>query len=131
LESEHFDTELTLHELDTAANNMNFNLAGGLDGIGGKFIQKFWVYLRVPLLKYAQHSFDTGTLSQSFNSAGIKLIPKKGDVKQLKNWRPISLLNCIYKIIAKAIDNRLKKFLKSFSQDRKKVSPRKDKYRSV
>jgi hypothetical protein len=104
-----FDAELSLHELDTAANTMNLNSAGGLDGIGGKFINKFWIYLRFPLVKYARHSFATGNLSQSFNSAGIKLIPKKGDVTQLKNWRPISLLNCIYKIIAKALDNRLKK----------------------
>jgi hypothetical protein len=104
-----FDNPLILQELDLAANSMNVNSAGGLDGIGGKFIRKFWTYLRIPLVKYANFSFDTGNLSQSFNSAGIRLIPKKGDTKQLKNWRPISLLNCIYKIIAKALDNRFKK----------------------
>jgi hypothetical protein len=43
------------------------------------------------------------------NSAIIKLIPKKGDLSKVKNWRPISLLNCSFKIIAKAVDNRLKK----------------------
>jgi hypothetical protein len=58
-----FDADLSLHELDRAANTMNLNSAGGLDGIGGKFINKFWIYLRVPLVKYARHSFVTGNLS--------------------------------------------------------------------
>jgi hypothetical protein len=54
------------------------------------------------------YCFEKGSLSQPFNSAGIKLIPKKGDISQIKNWRPISLLNCVFKVIAKAVDNRLK-----------------------
>jgi Reverse transcriptase (RNA-dependent DNA polymerase) len=37
------------------------------------------------------------------------LIPKKGDSTRLKNWRPISLLNCFYKVISRAINSRLKK----------------------
>jgi hypothetical protein len=37
------------------------------------------------------------------------LIPKKGDSSKIKNWRPISLLNCIFKAIANAVDGRLKK----------------------
>ncbi len=48
-------------------------------------------------------------LTNSFNSALIKLIPKKGDSTNLKNWRPISLLNCMYKILSRAANNRLKK----------------------
>jgi hypothetical protein len=108
-ESDFFDTPLSLQELDSAAFSINRNSAGGLDGIGGKFIKKYWAFLRYPLGKYANLCIDTGTLTQSFNSAGIRLIPKKGDVENIKNWRPISLLNCIYKVIAKALDNRLKK----------------------
>ena len=42
----------------------------------------------------------------------IKLIPKKdAEPFLIKNWRPITLLNCDYKIGAKAIANRLKTFL--------------------
>jgi hypothetical protein len=91
---------------------MNIQSAGGLDGIGAKFIRQFWLYLRVPLHKYALYSIGTGTLTQSFRSAGIKLIPKKGDITQIKNWRPISLLNCIYKVIAKALNTGFKKLWK-------------------
>jgi exonuclease III len=104
-----YDRPLSIQELDNAVNKSNPNSAGGLDGIGGKFIKQFWAYLRSPLHRYANYCIDKGTLTQSFDSAGIRLIPKKGDVTQIKNWRPISLLNCIYKIIAKALDNRLKK----------------------
>jgi hypothetical protein len=108
-ERDFFDSQLSLQELDTAAYSINTNSAGGLDGIGGKFIKKYWAFLRNPLWKYANFGFENGTLTQSFNSAGIRLIPKKGEIEKIKNWRPISLLNCIYKVIAKALDNRLKK----------------------
>ena len=43
----------------------------------------------------------------------IKLIPKKDTEPYLiKNWRPITLLNCDYKIAAKALANRPKKVLR-------------------
>jgi hypothetical protein len=48
-------------------------------------------------------------LTHSFATASIKLIPKKGDAERIKNWRPISLLNVLYKVAAKVINNRLKK----------------------
>jgi hypothetical protein len=108
-ESLFYDRPLTVQELDKAVNKTNPKSAGGLDGIGGKFIKQFWSFLRIPLHRYANFCIERGTLTQSFDSAGIRLIPKKGDVTQIKNWRPISLLNCIYKIIAKALDNRLSK----------------------
>ncbi|KAL3676729.1 hypothetical protein R1sor_026677 [Riccia sorocarpa] len=41
----------------------------------------------------------------------IKLLPKDGDTQLIKNWRPISLLNLSYKIIAKIMANRLRGFL--------------------
>jgi hypothetical protein len=44
-----------------------------------------------------------------FATAQIKLIPKKGDCTKIKNWRPISLLSNFYKILSRAVNNRLKK----------------------
>jgi hypothetical protein len=52
---------------------------------------------------------DRGSLTDNFRTAIIKLIPKKGDVSRIANWRPISLLNCLYKVISRAINSRLKK----------------------
>jgi hypothetical protein len=97
-ESLFFDWPLAIHELDKSIEKLNENSAGGLDGISTKFLKKFWAFIRVPLHKYSVEAFDTGTLTQSFNSAGIKLIPKKGDITQIKNWRPILLLNSVFKL---------------------------------
>ena len=39
----------------------------------------------------------------------IKLIPKKDtEPHYIKNWRPLTLLNCDYKLAARSIANRLK-----------------------
>jgi exonuclease III len=103
------DRDFDINELDRALDKMKSNTAGGPDGIGVPVYKKFWYLLRSALLEYCKAMQDTGNMSESFLTAAIKLIPKKGDTSQIKNWRPISLLNVGYKIISKAINNRLKK----------------------
>jgi hypothetical protein len=44
-------------------------------------------------------------------TAVIKLIPKKGDITKIGNWRPISLLSNFYKIISRAINVRLQQIV--------------------
>jgi hypothetical protein len=103
------DRDFDINELDKALDKMKSNTAGGPDGIGVPVYKKFWYLLRSALLEYCKAMLDAGNMSESFLTAAIKLIPKKGDTSQIKNWRPISLLNVGYKIISKAINNRLKK----------------------
>ena len=48
----------------------------------------------------------------------LTLIPKAGkDIRYLKNWRPISLLNTDYKIFAKVLANRIQKGISSLVND--------------
>ena len=103
------EKNLTIEELDESIKNAKSKSAPGADGFSNKFILTFWNLFRTALFKIANECFASGHLTESFRSANIKLIPKKGDLKQLKNWRPISLLNCFYKIISRAICARLKK----------------------
>ncbi len=116
---------ISIQELDLSASQGNRS-AAGMDGINNCFIKKFWHLLRTPLHRYVTYCHGTGTLSQSFKTASIKLIPKKGDASKLKNWRPISLLSCLYKVVSRALNNRLKKIngfifsraQKGFTKDR-------------
>ena len=89
----------------------NLSSAPGTDGISNKFIRHFWTFFRIPLLNYANHCFTTGQLTDSFRGAKIRLIPKKGDTSKIKNWRPISLLNCFYKILSRVLTSRLRVYI--------------------
>jgi exonuclease III len=108
-ERDTLDSQLTISELDESMEACNIRSAPGIDGLSNAFIKKYWQFFRVPLLNYATECFNKKRLTQNFRSASIKLIPKKGDHAQLKNWRPISLLSNMYKIISRAINNRLNK----------------------
>jgi hypothetical protein len=106
------DAPLTLKELTKSINKANLKSAPGSNGISNKFIKRYWDFLKHPLLKHANNAYTSGRLTNSFRTADIKLIPKKGgDLKKVKNWRPISLLNCFYKAISRAFAERLKKYM--------------------
>jgi hypothetical protein len=101
------DQAITVAELDAALEDSNMKSAPGIDGINNKFIKGIWQIVRYPLLRYANCCFRKKKLTENFNTACIKLIPKKGDLSAIKNWRPISLLSCYYKIISRVINHRL------------------------
>jgi hypothetical protein len=77
-------------------------------GIVIDLLKSFFYILGRPLFKCVQLSYEDNLLIELFKIAQIKLIPKKGDTSKIKNWRPISLLSNFYKILSRAINNRLK-----------------------
>ncbi len=105
------DAPLTTAELDAALNKCNMRSAPGIDEINNRFIHKFWVFFREPLREYFECCRNKGVLTKTFSTAVIKLLPKKGDTIQIKNWRPISLLSCFYKVISKAVNIRLNRVI--------------------
>ena len=56
-------------------------------------------------------SLASGCLPLSCRRAVITLLPKKGDLQQLKNWRPVSLLCTDYKLLSNALATRLGKVM--------------------
>ena len=91
----------------------------GTDGLPCEFDKVFWNDLGEILIKALNYSHVSGKLPISQRRGIIKLIPKKdADLTSIKNWRPLTLLNCDYKIASKAIANRVKTvLLKLISED--------------
>ena len=64
--------------------------------------------------------FERGKFVRSLNSMFLVLVPKKGGAEDLRDYRPISLVGGLYKILAKVLANRLKKVVSkvvSYSQN--------------
>ena len=81
----------------------------GTNGLPAVFYKTFWSELAPSLIISLNYSYDQGTLSVSQRRGIIKLIPKKdADPHFIKNWHPLTLLNCDYKIATKAIANQIK-----------------------
>ncbi len=79
------DLPLTIEELTQSINESNLKSAPGSNGISNKFIKTYWEFFKRPLLNYANYAFETGRLTNSFRTADIKLIPKKGgDLTKIK-----------------------------------------------
>jgi len=52
--------------------------------------------------------FEDGKLHDSFNTTWVALIPKKKGLLEVSDFRPISLVGSIYKVIAKILSRRIK-----------------------
>ena len=84
----------------------------GTDCLPAKFYILFWSDISDALISALNFSYDTGKLPITQRRGLIKLIPKKEtDLRNLKHWRPLSLLNCHYKIAAKLIAIRIQNTL--------------------
>ena len=81
----------------------------GLDGYTVEFFKFFWIDIGVFVLRSINYGYRTGLLSVTQKQGIITCLPKPNKCRyNLKNWRPISLLNVVYKMASAAIANRLK-----------------------
>lgn len=55
------------------------------------------------------NSLEKGFLPLNCRRAILTLLPKKGDLQEIKNWRPVALLSTDYKLLSKVLALRLKK----------------------
>jgi hypothetical protein len=105
------DAEFTAAEVEHALNQMGLLKAPGLDGMAPIFYQKYWNIVGNDLTASILSCLKDGSLLKKINHTHICLIPKVQNPESVKDFRPISLCNVVYKIIAKVLANRLKKIL--------------------
>ncbi|KAK3533868.1 hypothetical protein QTP70_032989, partial [Hemibagrus guttatus] len=105
------DRELSLEELHEALQRMENGRASGIDGLPAEFYKAFWAVIGQDVLDVLRDSIQRGELPLSCRRAVLTLLPKKGDLTHLKNWRPVSLLCTDYKLLSKALASRLTKVM--------------------
>lgn len=109
--SQSLDSAVSFKELTDAVMQMNAGRAPGIDGLPVDFYKTFWKIIGRDFYGVVQECFKDKLLPKSCQRAVLSLIPKKGDLSFLKNWRLVSILTSDYKIIAKLLANRMKSVL--------------------
>ena len=103
--------DFTASEVEQALFQMGPLKAPGPDGMSPIFYQKFWHIVGSDVTAGVLSCLRDGVLLQKINHTNICLIPKIQNPLSTKDYRPISLCNVVYKIVAKVLANRLKKVL--------------------
>jgi hypothetical protein len=78
------------------------------------FYKRYWEIVGEDVTKEVLDFLNGGILPRAWNETVIVLIPKTSNPESLKDLRPISLCNVLYKIASKVLASRLKPILDAF-----------------
>ncbi|RVW54428.1 Transposon TX1 uncharacterized 149 kDa protein [Vitis vinifera] len=98
----------TEEEISKALFQMDRDKAPGPDGFTIAVFQDCWDVIKEDLVSVFAEFHRSGVINQSTNASFIVLLPKKSTTKKISDFRPISLITSLYKIIAKVLSGRLR-----------------------
>ncbi|XP_072061976.1 uncharacterized protein [Arachis hypogaea] len=102
---------VTSEEVKRAVMTMSSFKAPGPDGFQAIFYKEFWDSLSNDVCGLVKRAFEGEPLNAAIFDTLIVLIPKVEVPSSLREFRPISLCNVIYKIVTKVLVNRFRPFL--------------------
>lgn len=85
--------------------------APGPDGFNFKFLQTFWDLIKGNVTEIFNDFHSHNTFVRSLNFTFLVMIPKRDNPKSINDFRPISLIGCIYKLLYKVLARRFSKVL--------------------
>ncbi|KAL4367675.1 hypothetical protein GQ457_05G016460 [Hibiscus cannabinus] len=98
-------------EVFAALLSLENSKAPGPDGFNMGFLKKIWSSLKAEVMDFFENFFKGNITDFSFNHSFIVLIPKSTNLVGIEEYRPISLVGCIYKLLSKVLAMRLRKVL--------------------
>ncbi|KAK2390980.1 hypothetical protein QL285_064484 [Trifolium repens] len=102
------EAPITKEEVRAALFQMHPDKSPGPDGFNPAFYQKFWEICGDEVFAAVKDWLWRGYFPSSLNETNICLIPKGDNPVSMKDFRPISLCNVLYKVVSKLLANRLK-----------------------
>lgn len=111
MELAHLDDCISEQEVHLALGQMPKNRASGPDGIPIEFYQSFWDLVRPNLMGIIGQFHNSKSNVSCVNKTQITLISKKEDASQIRDFRPISVINTTTKLFTKVLVNRLQSIM--------------------
>ncbi|KAJ9674856.1 hypothetical protein PVL29_024033 [Vitis rotundifolia] len=109
LEAENLEVPFDEAEIFSALLEVDGDKAPGPDGVTAAFWHTCWDFAKEEILEMFKEFHENGSFLKSLNNTFLVLIPKKYGAEDLGDFRPISLLGGLYKLLAKVLANRLKR----------------------
>lgn len=100
---------ISLDEVKSTIWACGSDRAPGPDGFTFAFLKQYWEDFGMDLYLAVKHFEASGHFEKGCNSSFIILVPKIQDPITINDFRPISLIGCLYKIISKVLAERIKK----------------------
>ena len=94
-------------EVHSALMDMNGDKAPSPDGFTVAFWQYCWEFVKEEVLEMFKEFHEQNAFLKSLNNTFLVLLPKKGGAEELGDFRLISLLGELYKLLAKVLANRI------------------------
>lgn len=113
-DSQSLKKTISVGEVKNAIRNHSNDKATGPDGLPVEFYKANEEWICQDLHELYTKAYENVSLGELINKGIIKLLPKEGDKSLIKNWRPITLLNVSYKILAKVLALRIENVLPKF-----------------
>ncbi|GJS20249.1 RNA-directed DNA polymerase, eukaryota [Tanacetum coccineum] len=104
-------------EIRLAVWDCGENKSPGPDGFTFEFFRKYWNCIGPDFCVAVEHFFVNGSFSKGCNSSFVALIPKVTDAKFVNDYRPISLIGSVYKVVTKIMATRLAMVIESIVSD--------------
>jgi hypothetical protein len=98
-------------EVREVVKGLDRDKAPGPDGFSLAFFQDCWEVVKGDFMAVFADFYSQGKFVKSINSTFISLIPTFHGAKEIKDFRPISLVGGVYKIIAKVLANRMRRVM--------------------
>ena len=108
---ERCDDDIGTGEIEAAIIGLGKNKSPGIDGLIGEFYVEFREELLPVLGRLYRRIEETGEMPQGMSTGLVTIIHKGGSRDRLENYRPLSMLNTDYKILARVMANRMKRVI--------------------
>ena len=104
---EQLERPLTKNEFSEIVKHLKSNKSPGYDGIPNEFYQMFWNHIEPLYMSMIDECWTEGSLPATMNVSVLTLIHKGDSRDRISNYRPISLTNTDYKLVAFVFAQRL------------------------
>jgi len=108
---DHLSEPVTREEIDKTIAQMPTDKSPGPDGFNGLFFKKCWHIIKEDIYDLCNEFFAGNLDLKAINSSFITLIPKCNNPSSVNDFRPISLLNSVLKLLTKIMSDRLQRVI--------------------